>query len=187
MTFEPSKLLQNVELKLRGRTALLVSALAVLAVLFWLVLRDYAIHPLLSQVVCYAILGSVFLVIIVAQFGKARPEEVPEKSILQLGPIGLFFARGLSSQREMMQLIRECSGIEKLPPPSSRVQGSPTDEKNYQDLPLTEANNFVAEVERSVQNLFAVEAQKLLAQLQKELPAEPGQLRIEGRAEPPKG
>ena len=151
----------------------MVSVLGVLALLFWLVIRDYAQHPILSQIFCYAILAFIFLIAIMTQFGKARPEEVPQKTVVQVGRVGMFFAKGLSSQEEMMELVRQWNGIEKLPLPNSRIRGSATQEKNYEELSLPEAENFSAEVEKSVKAMIAREAQRISAHLDPALPADP--------------
>jgi len=185
MSFDFGKALQNLEIKFRGRAALMASILAVLAVMFWLVVRDYAAHPIFSQVISYVILGLIFLILIMAEFGKPRPEEVPEKSVLQVGRIGLFFAKGLSSHQELIQLVRQWSGIEKLPPPSSKVQGSATQEDNYQDMSAAEAEKFILDVEKGVEQAVAREAQRLFEQLQKELPAKPERPRLEGKGGAP--
>jgi hypothetical protein len=91
---------------------------------------------------------------------------VPEKTVMQVGRIGMFFAKGLSSREELMGLVRQWNGIEKLPPPSSRVQGLATQEKNYQGLSQAEAEKFVAEVEESVKGMLAREAQRISEQLE---------------------
>jgi hypothetical protein len=166
VSFSLDKLWQNIEVKLRGRGALMVAILAVLAVIFWLVIRDYSQHPMLSQIVCYAVLSFIFLIAIMTQFGKARPEEVPEKTVMQVDRIGMFFAKGLSSREELTGLVRQWNGIKKLPPPNSRVQGVATQEKNYEELSQSEAENFVAQVEESVRGMLAREAQRISAQLE---------------------
>lgn len=160
------KLLQTIEVKLRGRGALFVAILAALAVMFWLILRDYAQHPLMSQIICYAILLFVLVIIFMTQFGKARAEEVPEKTVVHVGPVGMFLAKGMSSHEEIVALVRQWNGITKLPLPSSRVRGSATQQKDYEDLSESEAEQFVEQVEKSVQAVLATEANKLAAELQ---------------------
>jgi hypothetical protein len=169
MSLNLDKMLQNIEVKFRGRGALFVSILAALAVLFWLVLRDYAQHPLLSQIICYAILAIVLLIIFMTQFGKPRAEDVPEKTVVQVGRVGMFFAKGLSSQEEIVALVRQWNGIVKLPPPTARVRGSATQEKHYEDLSKGEAEAFVEQVEKSVQAMLAREAEKVSSELQRVL------------------
>jgi hypothetical protein len=171
MSFNLEKLIQNIELKLRGRGALVAAILIVLTVMFWLVLHDYGQHPIFSQIFCYAILAIILLIIIMAQFGKAQPDEVPEKTVVQIGRVGMFFAKGLSSKEEMMAVLRQWNGLEKLPPPSSRVRGSAAQEKNYEDFSATEADEFVKQVEETIQATLTSEAQAGFSQLQKELAA----------------
>src|SRR5690349_1262971 len=99
MSFEAGKFLQNVELKLKGRTAVLGIGEGVMAVALWVVLRDYALHPLFSTVSALCLLVGILGFLALGLLGKARPEEVPDKSFLHVDQVGVYVAQGIGSHK----------------------------------------------------------------------------------------
>ncbi len=185
MNFEPSKFLRNVEIKVRGRTALLVFGMGFLTLLFWLAMRDYAGHPTFSVVIASVVVAVVFCLLLLGVLGKPRPEEMPAKSAVQVGPFGFFFARGISSQEDLMQVIRQWNAIQKLPPPSALVKGSAARQEDYCELSPVEADKFVEEVEKGVEATLQREAHRLAKELGEKLLSEATKPQIEGKAEAP--
>jgi hypothetical protein len=186
MSFDFPKLFRNVDIRLRGRTALVACGLAVLALMFWVVLRDYGSHRLLSTVVACTILLAVMAALFIGLLGRTRPEEVAGKLTVQVGPFGTIFTSGAWSQPELVELLRELGGAKQLPAPAARTDGPASEPQGYRELSAGEAEALAAEVERGVEALIAQQAQKLLAQMRAALPSPPSRLQIEGGDEPPK-
>jgi hypothetical protein len=115
MKFEPGKILQNIELKLRGRTAMVAVGVGVMAVLFWLLMRDYNAHPLFSAIWGTGLLVGILGFLALALLGKTRPEEVSDKSFMHVDQLGIYVAQGIGSHKDMVRLMREVSGLKKFP------------------------------------------------------------------------
>jgi len=155
MTFEPSKLLHNIELKLRGRTALLAIGLAVILGALWVVMKDYPEHPLFSQItgsiLLLAIVGFIFLGLL----GKSRPEETLPRSLTQVTKTGIFIFDGINSQKDFVQLLKQINGVSKLPLPSHKVRGSAAQKSSYVPLTEEQSTEIVESIEKHVEKLFA--------------------------------
>src|SRR5260370_22060632 len=135
MSFEPHKFLQNIELKLKGRTAFLALGEGVLVLALWLLLRSYSEHPLFSTIGGSVLLAAILGFLGIGLLGKSRPEEEPEKSITQVTQMGVLIARGITSHKELIQIMRQNSGICRLPAPTHQVRRSAANPSNY--VPLT--------------------------------------------------
>jgi hypothetical protein len=154
MSFEPGKLLQNVELKLRGRTAVLGIGEAVMVVALWVVLKDYALHPLFSTVSSISLLVGIVGFLALGLLGKARPEEVPDKSFLHVDQMGIYVAQGIGSQKDLLHLMKQIAGMKTLPPPSHLVRGSATNPADYVPLNSSQAAEIVRHIESGVEKLL---------------------------------
>ncbi len=169
MTFEPGKFLQNVELKLWGRTAIFAIGQGAMLVGLWLFLKDYSIHSLFSIVGGSVCLAGILGFLLMGLLGKARPDEIPAKSLTNIGQLGITIIRGIGSHKEMLQIMRQVSGMQKLPPPSFRVIGSAGNKQNYNPLTDEQANAIVEQIEQGVEKLLSSaikEAQTERPQLQ---------------------
>jgi hypothetical protein len=149
------------EAKLRGRTAFVVAGVAALTIMFWVIMKDYELHPVFSMVIASVILIATIIMLAYGAFGRPRSEEEHEKAIVQIGPVGILMAKGVSSQGDLVQLIKEFSGFQTLPSPSARVVGSATSEKDYRDLKETEAEELSAEIKKGVEETILDEAQRI--------------------------
>ncbi len=164
MSLDFSKLLQNLEVRLRGRNALLFCVITALTVMFWLALRDYTSHPILSTGLAVGIPIVLIVILMLAFLSKPRPEEVPPRSLIQLGRF--YFASGMTSQQDMMELVRNLSGISPLPPPNAKVDGSAANEKDYVPLSPAESDAFVSGVQRQIQEELARFTQAIMTERQ---------------------
>lgn len=164
MKFEPVKFLQNVHLKLLGRTAMLVVCEGVLLVAFWMLLNGYKDHPLFSIIGCSCLLAAMLVFLTLGLTGKTRPEEMPPKSLTHVTQLGVVIAHGIDSHKDMVRLMRELSGLKQLPPPTHSVQGSAANPKNY--IPLTEeqSNSIIERIEKDVEKLVSDAAAGIVEQ-----------------------
>lgn len=151
MTFEPEKFLQNIELRLRGRTAFLAIGSGALVLTLWVVLRSYSEHPQFSTIGGYVSLAAIILFLAIGLLGKSRPEEEPEKSITQVTKMGVLIARGVGSHKEMIQIMRQNSGISRLPAPTHEVHGSAANPANYIPLTPEQSAKLIENIERQVE------------------------------------
>jgi hypothetical protein len=154
MTFDPQKFLQNVELKLHGRAAVVVAGQAAFVVSLWLLLKDYSDHPTIS-----AIGGAVLLIAMIGftalgLLGKVRPDEPPEKSITHVNQFGIVIMRGIGSQKDLVQVMRELRGMKRIPPPTHAVRGSAANEANYVPLTNDESRSLVEQIEQGVEQFL---------------------------------
>jgi hypothetical protein len=111
---------------------------------------------------CIGVFTTLVAVVVLAFFSKARPEEIPPRSLVQFGRF--YFASGMTSHQDMMDLIRKVSGVETIPPPAARVAGSAGNEKDHIPMSPSEASQFVADVEKGVQEQVAQLAKNLISQ-----------------------
>jgi hypothetical protein len=178
MSFEPGKLLQNVELKLKGRTAVLGIGEGVMVVALWVVLKDYALHPLFSTVSSLSLLAGIVGFLALGLLGKTRPEEVPDKSFLHVDQMGIYVAQGIGSHKDLLHLMKQITGMKTLPPPSHLVRGSATNPADYVPLNSSQASEIVHQIESGVA--------KLLTDFVKQTTAEGGERQLpEGGQEKP--
>lgn len=150
MSLDVQKTFQNIELKVRGRTAIVVCGFGVLGFTFWDVLRDFALHPLFSVIFSAGIFASMLILIGFGLWGRTRPEEVPPKSVFSVDRMdtSIFVAQGIGSQKELLQLLRQT--IRRLPTPSAQVNGSARNEKDYAPLTPSQADAVVAKIEEGI-------------------------------------
>jgi hypothetical protein len=151
MTFEPAKFLQNVELRLRGRAAILVAGEAAFVVSLWLLMKGYSDHPIFSTVGASLLIFAMFGFTGLGLLGRARPDEPPEKSLTHVTQLGVVIAQGIGSQRDLVQLIRELNGMKRLPPPTHSVRGSATNEADYVPLSDEQSHSLVEQIEQGVE------------------------------------
>jgi hypothetical protein len=163
MTWEPEKFLQNVELKLRGRTAILVAGEATFVVSLWLMMKSYSDHPVFSTVGGSVLLLAMLATLALGLLGKTRPDEVPEKQLTQVTQLGVVVARGIGSHKDMVQLLREFSGLKKLPPPTHTVRGSAANEADYVPLTVEESDALAEQIENGVEKLLEDSVKKAIA------------------------
>jgi hypothetical protein len=169
VTVELGKLFQNIEIRVRGRTAIVVCGTFVLAFGLWVILKDYALHPLFSDVAGGSSLAAICLLLGVGLLGGPRPEEVPPKSFLTVNKVGVVVAHGIGSHADLMDVIREISGIRKLPLPSAITTGAAADESSYKALTPDQANAILAETEKGIQDLISAAAEGMVAISQPQL------------------
>jgi hypothetical protein len=165
------KLLQNIELKLRGRTAIFAIGQGGMVIALWLLLRDYAAHSVFSMIGGTALLIGILGFLALGLSGKARPDEVPVKSFTHIEQLGISIVQGVGSHRDMVQIMREVGGMRKLPAPSHLVRGSASSERNYVSLTPEQSNSIVEQIEQGVEKLLgdaiqAATGQKEQPQLQ---------------------
>jgi len=169
VSLELGKLFQNVEVRVRGRTAIVVCGSVVLGFGLWVVLKDYPLHPLFSAIAGATALGAICVLIFVGIFGSTRPEEIPPKSFLTVNKVGVVVAHGIGSQTDLMEFIREVSGIRSLPPPSALARGAAADETTYEALTPDKANAILDETEKGIQDLFATAAKGMVGAVRPQL------------------
>jgi hypothetical protein len=155
MKFEPGKLLQNIELKLRGRTAMVAIGEGVMAVALWLVMKDYAAHPLFSTIWGTGLVAGILAFLALTLLGRARPEEVPDKSFMHVDQLGIYVAQGIGSHKDMVHLMREVSGLKKIPAPSHYVRGVASNPKDYVPLTSEQSNAVIAKVEEGIEKFLS--------------------------------
>jgi hypothetical protein len=148
MKFEPGKILQNIELKLRGRTAMVAVGVGVMAVLFWLLMRDYNAHPLFSAIWGTGLLVGILGFLALALLGKTRPEEVSDKSFMHVDQLGIYVAQGYGALNEGSQWP------EKIPAPSHFVKGLASNPNDYVSLTSDQANAVIAKVESGIEKFL---------------------------------
>jgi len=154
MKFDPENLLHNIELRLRGRTAIFAVSEGVMVVALWLVLKDYSTHPVLSIIGCSLLLLGILGFPLLGLLGKARPDEAPIKSFTNIEQLGVSIVHGIGSHREMVQIMRAIWGGRRIPPPSYTVNGSAGNEKNYTALNSEQANAIVEQIEHEIDKLL---------------------------------
>ncbi len=155
MKFEPGKLLQNVELKLRGRTAVVAIGEGVMVVALWLVMKDYTSHAIFSAISGASLILGILAFLALGLLGKARPEEVPDKSFMHVDQLGIYLAQGIGSHKDMVRLMREVSGLKKLPAPSHVIKGLASNPKDYVALTSDQSNAVIAKVEEGIQKFLS--------------------------------
>jgi hypothetical protein len=155
MKFEPGKLFQNIELKLRGRTAMIAIGEGIMVVAFWLVMKDYTAHPIFSTIGGTGLLMGILTFLALGLLGKARPEEVTDKSFMHVDQLGIYVAQGIGSHKDMVRLMREVSGLRRLPAPSHIVKGLSSNPNDYVPLTSDEANAVIAKVEEGIEKLLS--------------------------------
>jgi hypothetical protein len=122
---------------------------------FWLLMRDYSAHALFSIIGGAALLLGMLGFLGLGLLGKTRPDEEPQKSLAHVTQLGIVIAHGIGSHRDMIRLMRELSGVRKLPPPSHAVHGAATNEHDYVPLTIAQSTEIIAQIERGVEKLLA--------------------------------
>ncbi len=154
MKFEPGKLLQNIELKLRGRTAMVAIGEGVMAVALWLVMKDYAAHPLFSTIWGTGLVVGILVFLALTLLGRARPEEVSDKSFMHVDQMGIYVAQGIGSHKDMVHLMRQVSGLKKIPAPSHFIRGLASNPTDYVPLTSEQSNAVIAKVEEGIEKFL---------------------------------
>jgi len=154
MTFEPEKLLQNIELRLGGRTALLAIGEGVLLAAFYLLMKGYSEHPAFSTVAGSLLLLAILGFIGLGLLGKSRPDETRERSLTHVSQVGVVIAHGLSSPRDMVQLMRALNGMSRLPLPSYTVQGSAAVEADRVPLTEEQSRKVIENIEQGIEKML---------------------------------
>lgn len=155
MKFDPEKLLQNIELRLRGRTAIFAVSVGGMVIALWLILKEYPTHPTLSIIGSVALLLGILGLSLLGLMGKARPDETPARSFTNIERLGVSIVHGIGSQQEMVQIMRAIWGGRRIPPPSYTVQGSAGDIKNYTALSPEQANAIVEQIEHGIEKFLS--------------------------------
>jgi hypothetical protein len=155
MKFDPEKILQNIELRLRGRTAVVAVGLGVMVVSLWLVLKDYSLHPMFSVITGGGLLIGIVVFLALGLFGKARPEEISDKSFVHVDKLGIYLAHGIGSHKEMVHLMREVSGMKRLPLPTYEVRGNATNPQDYVALTEEQSKAVAEGIEQGIEKLLS--------------------------------
>jgi len=151
MKFEEiGKLFQSIELRLRGRSAIVAIGAGILVVALWLMMKDYAAHPMFSAIAASCLVGGLLIFLGFGLLGKTRPEEIPDKSFMHVDSMGIYVAHGIGSHRDMVHLMRHVFGLKKLPPPSHVIKGSASNPENYVALTAEQSRAVIAKVEEGI-------------------------------------
>jgi hypothetical protein len=150
----------KIEAKLQGRATLLIVVLIVLAFLFYIAMRDYPRHPVLSAGLSIGLLAVFVLFVLFVFF--ARPRSAEENPIsLYVDRLGVVFASGVPSQTDLAGLIRTISNIEPLPPPSGLINGKASADPQYSPLTNEQAQAILTRDEEEIRALLDREAKQL--------------------------
>lgn len=170
--------LKSISARVEGRNVIIVAALVFAGFGLWL-FRDYDHHPWVSL----GFLSAFFLLgagaILIGLLKQPQPSEVAQKFLLQQIGQQVFYAGGLQSGTELIELLRAAHNVQPLPPPSALVVGSASNETGYKDVPESEAKELVRKDNEGVRLNLEKEAQRIKSMLGvKSLPAntlQPGQ------------
>ena len=167
--------LKSISAHLEGRPAIIVAGLIFCGFVVHLGVGELDKHVYVSVSLLGTALVLAIALLFIALFVKPTPADVAEK-ILQIGP-QLFFATGIQSHTEMVELIRESYNIRNLPPPFGIVRGPVSDEKQYQELTPTERDEIARQDREGVATMLSREADRLLqyAAVVGRLPEKPNQ------------
>ncbi len=150
---------------IEGRNTIIVSSLAFCGFGTWLFLREYNSHPVLSSVFLVALFllgcGTVLIGLLV----KPQPSEVAEKFLLQQIGQQVFYAGGLQSPSDLVELLRAAHNVRDLPPPSGIVEGSAANEANHRELPSQQAEEIARQDREGVRRMIEREAEKIVTSL----------------------
>jgi hypothetical protein len=129
----------------------------------WLLMKNYSDHPMLSAVGCATLLLAILGSFALGLLGKTRPDEVPEKTLTHITRLGVVVAAGIGSQKDMVQLLREFSGLKRLPTPTHSVRGSAANPADYVSLTVEESDAVSANIEMGVEKLLEDAVKNALA------------------------
>ncbi len=148
-----------------GRNTIIVAGLIFSGFGLWIFLRDYDHHPWVSVV----FLAASFLLgasaILIGLLRQPQPSEVAQKYLLQQVGQQVFYAGGLQSSAELVELLRAAHNIQPLPPPSAIVVGKATRETDYQQIQQSEADELVRKDREGVRRNLEQEAEQIKAVL----------------------
>lgn len=144
-----------------GRNTIIVSGLAFCGFGLWVFLRDYDHHLWVSL----TFLAAFFLLgasaILIGLLRQPQPSEVAQKFLLQQIGQQIFYAGGLQSSAELVELLRTAHNIHPLPPPSAIVLGSATRESDYKEIQQSEADDLVRKDRDGVRHNLEQEAEQI--------------------------
>jgi hypothetical protein len=155
MTVEPYKFLQNIEMKLLGRTAIFAVGMAAFVTCLWIVMKNYSEHPLFSNISSGCLLAAILVFMILGLMGRARPGEDPPKALAIVSPSGTFVVKGISSHKDMVQILKQFAGPGPIPPPVAIVHGKAANEGDRVPLNPDQSNKVVQQIEEGVDRMLA--------------------------------
>lgn len=173
MSIDASKLLQNIEVRLRGRGAVIAAGATGLTVLSWLVLRDYSLHPALSTTIAALAAAVLTVVILVSTLAPTRPEDKPTASLVQVDKLGIMIATGLTSEQDLKHMLRAYSGIGALPPPDALANGPSSKEESYEYLTSEASKALLDSIASKLDDLLGTRARGVIKGMKTSLPPGP--------------
>jgi hypothetical protein len=134
----------------------------VLAFFFWVAMRGYPQHPILSAALSVGLFALFVLFIFLVFFARPRPaEEGPMSLYVNRLGVGVVFADGVPSQTDLAVLVRTISNIQPLPPPSGLIAGKASPDPQYSPLTNEQARAIVEHDEQEIEALLQQEAKQL--------------------------
>lgn len=134
--------------------------------MLWLFLPAYEVHP--SMILLGFLIASFLLAVCIVLLGllkRPQPSEVANRVLLRQIGDRFFFASGLQSSEEMINLLSSSHNIRELPPPSAIIEGDAGVEDNYREIGEAEAKSLVREDNAGVRRNLEREALRITSAL----------------------
>lgn len=146
-----------------GRNVIVVAGLFFLAFAFWLVLRTYVEHPVVSIVLGSVLLAFGMATISIGLLAKPQPSDVTSRYLFQQVGKQLIYAGGMQSKEEVVSLLREAHNIKELPAPAALIRGAAADPTSYESLSPQDAASIIQRDREGVARMLDVEALRILS------------------------
>jgi hypothetical protein len=147
---------------IEGRNTVIVGALMFCGLGIWEFLREYKDHALLSSIFLTAFFIFALAIAFVGLLAKPRPSEVTPKYVLQQIGSQTFYTGGIQSSEELTEVLKAAHNIRQLPLPVAMVKGKATDESQYKELSVAEAQTISKKINEGVEGLLRNEVQRIL-------------------------
>ncbi|HMD98331.1 MAG TPA: hypothetical protein VKM93_13500 [Terriglobia bacterium] len=151
----------SAQIGVEGRNIVIVAGLVFCAFGLWLFLSGYKDHPLLSWVFVSAFFLLGASIALIGLLVKPQPSEIAQKFLLQQVGQQFFYAGGLQSPSDVLEVLRTLQNIRPLPPPSAVVEGSASNEGEYKPLSPEEAAALAAKDREGIERMIRLQAERI--------------------------
>jgi hypothetical protein len=151
----------SAKIGVEGRNTVIVAGLVFCGFGLWLFLSGYKDHPLLSWVFASAFFLLGASIALIGLLVKPQPSEIAQKFLLQQVGQQVFYAGGLQSPTDLLELLRALQNIRPLPPPAAVVEGSASNESEYKPLSPDEAAALALKDREGMERMIRLQAERI--------------------------
>ncbi|MBZ5505766.1 MAG: hypothetical protein LAO78_09780 [Acidobacteriia bacterium] len=156
-------LTKSVSAKIEGKNVAVAILVGFSAFAVWIGLGSYAGHPILSTVLTVTGLAIVVVVTVALLLIKPQPSEISEKALVIKRD--LFWAEGMQTSQEIVEILREAHNIRDLPEPVAIVKGSATNPADYHPISSADAAQLVRTDHDQINQMLSQEGARIIGSI----------------------